>query len=95
MPADRRCACRHAIKVYGNMLSSNFIGSSVGGLNLSGRDSSVGRAVDCHATGPGFNTHSKPGWGLTQPSTPLFPAGGSGCKAPPNTNKVEDGAISY
>ena len=25
---------------------------------LSGRDSSVGRAVDCNATGPGFNTHS-------------------------------------
>ena len=37
-----------------------------------GRDSSVGRAVDCHATGPGFNTHSKPGWGLTQPSIPLW-----------------------
>ena len=35
-------------------------------------DSSVGRAVDCHATGPGFNTHSKPGWGLTQPSIPLW-----------------------
>ena len=29
-------------------------------------DSSVGRAADCHATGPGFNTHSKPGWELTQ-----------------------------
>ena len=23
-------------------------------------------------TGPGFNTHSKPGWGLTQPSIPLW-----------------------
>ena len=37
-----------------------------------GQDSSVGRAVDCHGTGPGFNTHSKPGWGLTQPSIPLW-----------------------
>ena len=39
---------------------------------VSGRDSSVGRAADCHATGPGFNTHSKPGCGLTQPSIPLW-----------------------
>ena len=39
---------------------------------LTSQDSSVGRAVDCHATGPGFNTHSKPGWGLTQPSIPLW-----------------------
>ena len=37
-----------------------------------GKDSSVGRAADCHVTGPGFNTHSKPGWGLTQPSIPLW-----------------------
>ena len=37
-----------------------------------GQDSSVGRAADCHVTGPGFNTHSKPGWGLTQPSIPLW-----------------------
>ena len=37
-----------------------------------GRDSSVGRAADCHVTGPGFNTHSKPGWGLTEPSIPLW-----------------------
>ena len=39
---------------------------------IPGQDSSVGRAADCHATGPGFNTHSKPGWGLTQPSIPLW-----------------------
>ena len=33
-----------------------------------GQDSSVGRAVDLHARGPGFNT-----WpGLTQPSIPLW-----------------------
>ena len=40
--------------------------------HASGRDSSVGRAADCQVTGPGFNTHSKPGWALTQPSIPLW-----------------------
>ena len=36
------------------------------------RDSSVGRAGDCHMTGPGLKYPLKPGWGLTQPSIPLW-----------------------
>ena len=43
-------------------------------LNNYGQDSSVGRAMDHHVTGPKvqYPLLTQPGWGLTQPSIPLW-----------------------